>query len=167
MIISHDGSMTTARDIMHAGVECVPAHETLDRAAQMMRDLNVGSLPICGENDKLSGILTDRDIVTKCIATGHDPSQMTAGELADGPPVWVDAMADEDDVLSLMESNGIRRVPVIEEHTLIGMISEADLAQHLSEDKLAHFVTAVTNAPPSKGQQAAKGGKRSSRSSRH
>jgi CBS domain-containing protein len=138
---------------MHSGAECVPAHETLDRAAQMMRDLNVGSLPICGEDDKLTGILTDRDIVTKCVATGQDPSQITAGELADGPPVWVDSMADEDDVISLMESNRIRRIPVIEEHMLVGMISEGDLAQHLSEDKLAHFVSAITKAPPTKGQQ--------------
>lgn len=138
---------------MHAGVECVPATESLDRAAEMMRDLNVGALPICGPDNKLTGILTDRDIVVKCVATGHDPASMTAGDLADGTPVWVDAEADEDDVLSLMEGNKIRRVPVIEEHMLIGMISEADLAQHLSEDKLAHFVSTITGAPPSKGQQ--------------
>ncbi|NUT24153.1 MAG: CBS domain-containing protein [Hamadaea sp.] len=145
--------MTTARDIMHPGVECVPAHETLDRAAQMMRDMNVGSLPICGPGDKLTGILTDRDIVVKCVAVGKDPAKMTAGELAAGTPVWCDASADESDVISLMESNKIRRMPVIEEHMLVGMISEADLAQHLSEDKLAHFVATVTAAPPSKGQQ--------------
>lgn len=153
MIISHDEGMTTAREIMHAGVECVPSHETLDRAAQLMRDLNVGALPICGEDNKLTGILTDRDIVVKCIAVGKNPANMTAAELADGPPVWIDSEADEDDILSLMEGNKIRRVPVIEEHMLIGMISEADLAQHLAEDKLAHFVSAITKAPPSKGQQ--------------
>jgi len=153
MILSHDVVMATARDIMHAGVECVPEHETLDRAAEMMRDLNVGSLPICSEDNKLTGILTDRDIVVKCIATGHDPAAMTAGELAGGPPVWVNAGADEDEVLGLMEGNKIRRVPVIDEHMLVGMISEADLAQHLSEDKLAHFVSTITQAPPSSGQQ--------------
>ena len=49
--------MTTAREIMHMGVECVPSHETLDRAAQMMRDMQVGSLPICGPDDRLTGIL--------------------------------------------------------------------------------------------------------------
>lgn len=139
---------------MHAGVECVPAHETLDRAAEMMRSLNVGALPICGPDNKLTGILTDRDIVVKCVATGHDPATITAGEMADGTPVWVDAEASEDDILSLMESNKIRRVPVIEEHMLIGMISEADLAQHLTEDKLAHFVSTITQAPPSSTQQS-------------
>jgi CBS domain-containing protein len=145
--------MATAREIMHLGVECIPAHETLDRAAQVMRNLNVGALPICGENEKLTGILTDRDIVVKCIAVGHDPAVVTAGEMADGPPIWVDASASEEDVLSLMEGSKVRRIPVIHERTLVGMISEADLAQHLSEDKLAHFVAAVTQAPPSAGQQ--------------
>jgi CBS domain-containing protein len=150
MIVSDDGRMNTARDIMHMGAECVPSHETLDRAAQLMRNLNVGALPICGPDNKLKGILTDRDIVVKCVATGYDPAKLTAGELAESPPIWVDADASEDDVLSLMETNKIRRVPVMEEHTLVGMISEGDLAQHLSDDKLAHFVTTVTQAPPTK-----------------
>ncbi len=51
--------MTTARDIMHQGVDCVPEHETLDRAAQMMRDHHVGSLPVCGADNRLKGIITD------------------------------------------------------------------------------------------------------------
>jgi CBS domain-containing protein len=142
--------MTTARDIMHLGADCVPATETLDRAAQMMRDKNVGSLPICGTDNKLQGILTDRDIVVKCIAMGKDPSMVTAAEMSQGKPIWVDSMADEDAILTLMEQNKIRRVPVIENHKIIGMISEADLAQHLSEEKLAHFVSTITAAPPSR-----------------
>jgi CBS domain-containing protein len=145
--------MTTARDIMHAGVECVPSHQTLDRAAQMMRDMNVGALPICGPDNKLAGILTDRDIVVRCIAVGHDPAMVTAGELAQGKPVWVSANASEDELLRVMETNKIRRVPVIEESTLIGMISEGDLAQHLPEDKLAHFVATIAKAAPSEGQR--------------
>ena len=142
--------MTTARNMMHMGVECIPTHESLDRAAQMMRDMQVGSLPICGDDNRLQGILTDRDIVVKCIAAGHDPSTMTAGDLAQGKPICVSADADEDEVLSLMEQNKIRRLPVIEEHMLIGMISEADLAQHINEEKLAHFVGTITKAPPSR-----------------
>jgi CBS domain-containing protein len=140
--------MTTAKEMMHPGVECVPDHETLDRAAQLMRDLQVGSLPICGSDDKLKGILTDRDIVVRCVAMGKDPSKMTAAELAQGKPVFVDADASEDDVIKIMERNAIRRVPVIEDHQLVGMISEADLAQHLSDNKLAHFVSTIAKAPP-------------------
>lgn len=142
--------MTTARDMMHLGCECVPAGETLDRAAQLMRDNQVGSLPICGSDNRLQGILTDRDIVVKCIASGRNPSTVTAGELSQGTPIWVSADADADEVLGLMEQNKIRRVPVIDNHELIGMISEADLAQHLSEEKLAHFVSTITSAPPSR-----------------
>ncbi len=139
--------MTTAKQMMHQGVECVPATETLDRAAQMMRELQVGSLPICGTDNKLKGILTDRDIVLKCVAAGKDPSKITAGELAQGEPVWVDAKADEDEVLQIMEQHLIRRVPVMENKQLVGMISEADLAQHLSDEKLHHFVSTITQAP--------------------
>ncbi|WP_020524059.1 CBS domain-containing protein [Catelliglobosispora koreensis] len=148
--------MTTAKDIMHLGAECVPATETLDRAAQMMRDKQVGSLPICGPDNKLKGILTDRDIVVKCIAAGKDPSKMTAGDLAQGKALYVDANASEQEVLEVMESNKIRRVPVIENKKIVGMISEADIAQHLSESQLAHFVTTITQAPPTKVKATAK-----------
>lgn len=80
--------MTTAKDIMHTGAQWIPAHETLDRAAQMMRDHKVGALPVSanGEQDRMVGIITDRDIVIKCVASGHDPSKVTAGELCDGTP---------------------------------------------------------------------------------
>ena len=122
--------MTTARDIMHAGAECIGEHETLQYAAQRMRDLDVGSLPICGDDDRLHGIITDRDIVIKCVAQGGDSSAITAGELAQGRPVTVDSSTDVSDVLQAMESHQIRRVPVIESHRLVGMISEADLARH-------------------------------------
>ncbi|WP_327086085.1 CBS domain-containing protein [Nonomuraea sp. NBC_01738] len=132
----------TARDLMNPGAECIPAHETLDRAAQLMRDLGVGALPICGPDDRLTGIVTDRDIVTKCIAEGHDPSKITAGQLAVGL-VWVPADATVQEALDRMEENQIRRLPVIEEHRIIGMISEADLARHLPDDQLASFVHRV------------------------
>jgi len=142
--------MANAKEIMHKGAECVPETETLDRAAQMMRDKQVGSLPICGTDNKLKGILTDRDIVVKCIAAGKDPAKMRASDLAQGTPVYVESSADEDQILSVMEKNKIRRVPVLENKQIVGMISEADIAQHLSDAKLAHFVSAITSAPPTK-----------------
>lgn len=132
----------TVKDLMKAGVRCVEAHETLDRAAQMMRDMNVGALPICGSDDRLKGIITDRDIVVKCVAHGRDPSQVTAGELATGL-VWVSSDATVDEALAKMEQNQIRRLPVIENGRIVGMISEADLSRHLPDDKLAEFVHRV------------------------
>jgi CBS domain-containing protein len=135
--------------MMHSGVECVPEHETLDRAAQLMREHNVGSLPICGNDNRLKGIITDRDIVLKCVAIGQDPSRMTAAQLANGAPVWVPAEADEDDVLSLMQEHSIRRLPVLDDHELVGMISEADVATNLPADKVARFTNAIYSAPAS------------------
>ena len=88
--------MTTARDIMHTGATCIGEHETLQHAAQQMRDLGVGSLPIRGDDDSLRGIITDRDIVTKCIARGADPASVTAGELAQGMPVTIDSAGGRD-----------------------------------------------------------------------
>ncbi|ANW20471.1 CBS domain-containing protein [Streptomyces clavuligerus] len=135
--------MTTAKDIMHAGAQWIPAHETLDRAAQLMRELGVGALPIADSNERLCGILTDRDIVVGCVAVGHDPSKVTAGDLARGTPRWIDAGSGVEDVLQEMEGHQIRRLPVIENKRLVGMISEADLARHLSDEQLAGWVERV------------------------
>ncbi|MCI3154857.1 CBS domain-containing protein [Streptomyces sp. GB4-14] len=135
--------MTTAGDIMHRGAQWIPAHETLDRAAQLMRELNVGALPISDENERLCGILTDRDIVVGCVAMGHDPAKVTAGEMAKGTPRWIESDADVDDVLTEMRTHQIRRLPIIDDKRLVGMISEADLARHLTGEQIAAFAESV------------------------
>ena len=139
--------MTTARDIMHAGAQCVGEHESLQRAAQLMKDLDVGALPICGDDNRLKGIITDRDIVTRCVAQGFDCAATTAGEMAQGEPVNVISDADVSEVLLTMQSNQIRRLPVIENKQLVGIITEADLARHLPEQTVGEFVGAVSSAP--------------------
>ncbi|MFE7813566.1 CBS domain-containing protein [Streptomyces sp. NPDC057433] len=141
--------MTTAGDIMHRGAQWIPAHETLDRAAQLMRELNVGALPISDENERLCGILTDRDIVVGCVAMGHDPARVTAGEMAKGTPRWIPADADVGEVLQEMQTHRIRRLPVIEDKRLVGMISEADLARHLTDDQIATWAEHVYSRTPS------------------
>ena len=135
--------MTTARDIMHRGADCIGENQTLADAARMMRDLGVGALPICGEDQKLHGIITDRDIVIRCVAEGKDPTSCKASELAQGTPVYTDANADVEDVLRQMMQHKIMRLPVIENHQLVGMVSESDLAQNLPEDKLSVFVETI------------------------
>lgn len=135
--------MTTAGDIMHRGAQWIPAHETLDRAAQLMRELDVGALPISDENERLCGILTDRDIVVGCVAMGHDPAKVTAGDMAKGTPRWIASDAGVDEVLQEMQGHQIRRLPVIENKRLVGMISEADLATHLTDEQLAGWVESV------------------------
>ncbi len=135
--------MTTARDIMHMGAECIGEDDTLLMAAQKMRDLDVGALPICGNDQKLHGIITDRDIVVRCCAEGRNPADVQAREFAQGSVHWVESNTDVEEVLSRMQRHQIKRMPVIENHRLVGMISEADLGRHLSESQVAHFVEDV------------------------
>lgn len=137
-----EGATKTAGQVMHEGAQCIGEHESLRRAAEMMRDLNVGALPICGDDDRLKGIITDRDIVIKCVAEGRDVDRTTAGDLARGL-VWVDAGASVEDALAKMEQHQIKRMPVIDNHRIVGMISEADLAKELPDSKLAEFVHRV------------------------
>lgn len=138
--------MTTARDIMHAGAECIGEGQTLQHAARQMRDLGVGALPICGDDDRLLGIITDRDIVIKCIANSVDPGTITAGQMAQGKPVATDLTTDVNEVLHLMQGRQIRRLPVIDNQRVVGMISEADIARHLPEQAVGKFVEAICAA---------------------
>ncbi|MFD7844496.1 CBS domain-containing protein [Nocardia sp. NPDC059764] len=134
-----------ARDIMHRNAECIPADETLDRAAQMMRNMDVGALPICN-GDQMIGMLTDRDIVVSCIAMGHDPGKVRAGDLAQGRVWSVDVDTDLGTVLDVMEQNQIKRMPVLDMrkgNKLAGMICESDLAKNVSDKQLAGFISAV------------------------
>ncbi|MGY5033719.1 CBS domain-containing protein [Streptomyces sp. 900116325] len=134
-----------ARDIMTGGVQCVGAHESLFEVAKTMRDLGVGCLPICGDNNRLTGLITDRDIVVKCCAEGIDPATVQAGSL-NAKIHWIDAEADAADVLTTMEEHQIKRLPVIDVkggHRLVGMITEADLAKNLSDEQIAEFVSCV------------------------
>ncbi|TDD25489.1 CBS domain-containing protein [Nonomuraea diastatica] len=136
------GVARTVQDVMHQGAECVGEHDSLRTAARMMRDLSVGALPICGDDDRLKGIITDRDIVIKCCAEGKDLDSATAGELAHGL-VWVEAHNSVEEALQKMEQHQIKRLPVIRERRIIGMITEADLAKELPDSKLAEFVHRV------------------------
>ena len=124
--------MTIARDIMTPAPTCVGENETLVDAARLMASLDVGALPICGEDKRLKGMLTDRDIVVKCLAEGGDPATTRAGELGEGKPVTVGADDDIAEALEAMKEHQIRRLPVIDGHDLVGIISQADIALSLS-----------------------------------
>ncbi|HEY3506256.1 MAG TPA: CBS domain-containing protein [Actinocatenispora sp.] len=139
--------MAQVRDVMHRGVQCVDESETLVAAAKRMQEMHVGALPICGPDGRLTGMLTDRDIVVRCLAEGRDPATTTAGMLAQGTPVWVEAGADEREALDLMADNAIRRLPVIEDHQVVGMMCVADVAAHLDGTAVAELVASVSAAP--------------------
>jgi len=139
--------MATAREIMTGGTECVGENETLADAAKKMVELDVGALPICGEDNRLKGMLTDRDIVVKAIAEGKSPGEVTAGELGEGKPVTIGADDSAEEALKTMTEHKVRRLPVIDGHDLIGIVSQADVATNLSDDQTGALVEAISAAP--------------------
>ena len=136
--------MTVARDIMTPDPQCVKEDQTLVDAARLMRDLDVGALPICGNDERLKGMLTDRDIVVKCIAEGGDPSSVTAGSLGQGKPVTIGADDDIREALETMQQHQVRRLPVIDGHDLVGIISQADIARTLSASQTGETVAEIS-----------------------
>ncbi|MDQ3644444.1 MAG: CBS domain-containing protein [Actinomycetota bacterium] len=137
----------TARDVMTQGVECAGENDTVADAAKKLADLDVGAMPICGEDERLKGMLTDRDIVVEVIAKGKDPVDVKAGELGGEEVVTIGADDSVDEALSTMKDHQVRRLPVIDGHDLIGVVSLADLAQNIEDEKLGDVVEAITAAP--------------------
>ena len=133
-----------ARDIMTGGAECIGVNETLEQAARKMKDLDVGSLPICGEDNRLKGMLTDRDIVVRCLADGGDPKSTKAGDLAEGKPVTIGADDTIEEAIRTMQQHQVRRLPVIDGHDLIGMLSQADIARNYPEDRVGELVEFIS-----------------------
>ena len=136
--------MPTARDIMTPDVTCVGENESLTDAAEKMARLDVGALPICGSDNRLKGMLTDRDIVVKAIAKGRNPAECTASELAQGKPVMIGADDDANEILRTMSQHQVRRLPVIDGHDLVGMVALADVARALSDQPVGDLVDAIS-----------------------
>jgi len=137
--------MSAVREFMTTNAQCIAEDKTLQEAAVLMRDLDCGSLPICGNDGKLTGFITDRDIVVKCLAEGKDARQVLASELAGGKPYWVDADASVDDAVAMMEEHQVRRLPVISDHKLVGIISQGDIARnHYAEHRLGEMVEHIS-----------------------
>jgi CBS domain-containing protein len=134
----------TAREVMTGGAECVGENDTVLDAAKRLAELDVGSMPICGEDNRLKGMLTDRDIVVRVLAQGKDPSEVTAGELGEGKPVTIGADDSVEEALRTMKEHKVRRLPVIDGHDLVGIVSTADLATSIDEDKVGDLIEAIS-----------------------
>jgi CBS domain-containing protein len=134
----------TAREIMTSDAECVGENESIVDAAQKMARLDVGALPICGEDDRLKGMLTDRDIVIKVLAEGKDPRDTKAAELAQGKPVTIGADDPAEEALKTMREHKVRRLPVIDGRRLIGVVSQGDLATELGREQVGELVETIS-----------------------
>jgi CBS domain-containing protein len=136
----------TARDVMSGSAECVQSTETVLDAARKLASLDVGAMPICGEDERLMGMITDRDIVVKVLAEGRDPAETQTGELGEGKPVTIGADDSVEEALRTMIEHKVRRLPVIDGHDLIGIVSQADLAQALDNADAGELVEAISAA---------------------
>jgi CBS domain-containing protein len=134
----------TAREVMTGGAECVGENDSVLDAAKRLAELEVGSMPICGEDNRLKGMLSDRDIVVKVLAEGRDPASTRAGELGEGKPVTIGADDSVEEALRTMKDHKVRRLPVIDGHDLIGIISQADLAKNVDEEEVGELVEAIS-----------------------
>ena len=137
----------TARNVMTPNAECVGENETLLDAAKKLADRGFGAMPICGEDNRLKGMLTDRDIVVKVLATGKEPEGTKAGELGEGKPVTIGADDSVSEALATMKEHAVRRLPVIDGHELVGIVSQGDLAKEIDEEEVGELVEAISEAP--------------------
>ncbi|MBZ4014537.1 CBS domain-containing protein [Streptomyces purpurogeneiscleroticus] len=136
--------MPTARDIMSPGTECIGAEDNVIEAARRITSLGVGALPICGTDNKLKGMLTDRDIVVKVLGTGKAPEKTTAGELAQGEAVTIGADDGAEEIFATMAHHKVRRLPVIDGHSLVGMVALADVARALPDPQAGDLLEALS-----------------------
>jgi CBS domain-containing protein len=136
--------MTKARDIMTGGATCVREDETIAEAAKRMAENDIGALPICGTDDRLKGMITDRDIAIRVVAQGRDPQTTKAGEFAQGEAVTIGADDSIDEALSTMARYQVRRLPVIDGHKLVGIIAQADVARAIPDPKVGQLVEALS-----------------------
>jgi CBS domain-containing protein len=117
------------RDIMTPKPECIGPDDTLQEAASRMRDLDVGPLPVCGADDRLAGMITDRDITVRAVAEGKDPKTTRVREAMSEGIVYGFEDQEVDDAARLMEQRQIRRLAVLDhDKRLVGIVSLGDLA---------------------------------------
>ncbi len=118
------------KDMMTQSVVKIGQEEPVAVAARALAHYNIGALPVCDEKGRLCGIVTDRDIVTRCLAAGQDVSKTTVGQVMTGNVKTIDNEAGAEEAANIMGTNQIRRLPVIEGGKICGMLSLGDLSQN-------------------------------------
>lgn len=141
--------MTTAREIMTPGATWCPEDATAAEAARKMSDGNIGALPVCASDGKLTGVVSDRDLAVKIVAEGRDPSSVKLSELIDGGEVVTIGADDSvEEAIRTMKDHAVRRLPVIDGTDLVGVVSQADIARAMPDAKIGDLVGAISSAPP-------------------
>ena len=122
------GGTMQVHEIMSKMVVTIPPHETVSHAARKMRDERVGCVVVVSAG-AIKGILTDRDLTVRCISEGHDPTCTSAKDYMTTPVLTIQSSNDIVDAARLMNGHQIKRLPVVDEGRLVGMVSFSDVAQ--------------------------------------
>jgi CBS domain-containing protein len=134
---------TSVRDAMTENPRSIDASASVVDAAQLMREGQIGSLPIT-DDEKVVGMITDRDITTLVVAKGADPAATSVGDVSSRDPISVEPDKDLDEALQLMARHQVRRLPVVENDRLVGIVAQADVALKENEQKTGELVEAIS-----------------------
>jgi CBS domain-containing protein len=141
--------MTVARDIMTTDATYCSADSTAADAARKMADQDVGAIPVCDTDGRLCGVVTDRDLAVKIVAAGQDPDTVLLADLVDGGEVVTIGADDSvEEAIRTMKDHAVRRLPVIDGTSLVGMVSQADIARAMPDTTIGDLVDAISSAPP-------------------
>lgn len=144
------------REIMTQDPSCITRSDTIQSAAQKMRDENVGALPVVSDhlNKELIGMVTDRDIAVRAVAEGLTSDATVAQVMSREPLVTANAEDDVNDVMKMMGSEQVRRVPVLDEHNrIVGIVAQADIATKVNRDKKTGDVVEEISKPSGQHKQ--------------
>jgi CBS domain-containing protein len=133
-----------ARDIMTPAPAYARENETLEEVARKLESADIGSVPVCAEDNRLTGMVTDRDIVVSVVSSGRDPRTTTVGELASGSVVTIGADDPVSEAIRTMKRHKVRRLPVVEGDALVGIVSQADVAATARDEQVGDLVEAIS-----------------------
>ena len=133
----------TVQDVMTADPVTISRSNSVVDAARLMESADVGSVPVVDGGTPV-GIVTDRDIAIRVVAKGKDPTATQVGEIATDQPYYVEPDQDLDEALELMAYRKVRRLPVVEDGQLVGMLAQADVVHEVKEKKAAHVIEEIS-----------------------
>jgi CBS domain-containing protein len=140
----------SVRDAMTENPRSIGSSASVVEAARLMREGHIGSLPIT-DDDQLVGMITDRDITTRVVAEAADPQTTSVGDVYSRDLISVEPDKDLEEALQLMARHQVRRLPVVENGKLVGIVAQADIALSETENKTGELVEAISE--PSGGER--------------
>lgn len=135
---------TRASDIMTKDLTVIREEESMRAAAERLANDDIGALPICDSNDRLKGMLTDRDIVVHVVARGKDLDSTRARDMEQGEIVSLRPDDSIEHACDLMAQRQVRRLPVVEDGKILGMVSQADVAKNVSPQQAGRMLTSIS-----------------------